>query len=265
MKTFDYSVITKPLKKKALNVVKVEAPKETRALLKLDVDFPDVQKVEITNQKDITIPPVNFPEVQKVELQNPSAPVVFPEVQKVEVVNPQEYPTKMTVEVANFPMPILPPDTQRVEITNPTEFKMPIVKGNSKKSQMLAGEYIPVRLTDGDRFYKAIDEIWVAASKGGAGGSQLMDYAITGQKKITSTGVAVNLPSNALKNGVIITAKSSNTADILIGMSNVSTTADGTGNGYILEAGSSVSYAVTDTATIWINGNGGDIVSFSGS
>lgn len=263
MKIFDYTAITKPLKKQAKNVVKVEIPKETKALLKLDVDFPDVQKVEITNQKEVIIPDVKFPDVQKVELQNPTT-INFPDVQRVEVTNPQEYPTKMTVEVANFPTPILPPSLQRVEVTNPTEFKLPIVKGNSKKSQMKADEYIPVRLTDGDRFYKAIDEIWTAASKGG-GGSQLMGYVVTGQKKITSTGIAVNLPSNSLKNGVIVTAKSSNTGDILIGMSNVSTTEDGTGNGYILEAGSSVSYAVTDTATIWINGNGGDIVSFSGS
>lgn len=88
---------------------------------------------------------------------------------------------------------------------------------------------------------------------------------LNGQTKIAVTGTAVNLPANALKNGVIISAKSSNTAPISIGGSSVNNTINGTGNGYILEAGVSVSFAVDDTSRLWINGTAGDIISFAGS
>lgn len=93
----------------------------------------------------------------------------------------------------------------------------------------------------------------------------LVSAPINGQAKIASTGVAVQLPSNALTNGIIITAKSANAAPITVGGSGVTNTVDGTGNGYILEAGSSSSWAVNNTSAIYINGTIGDIVSFAGS
>jgi len=86
-----------------------------------------------------------------------------------------------------------------------------------------------------------------------------------GQAKITSTGTAVQLAVNALTNGVIVTAYSSNAAPISIGGSSVTNTVDGTGNGYILEAGGSVSFACQDMSELWINGTSGDIVSMAGS
>jgi hypothetical protein len=86
-----------------------------------------------------------------------------------------------------------------------------------------------------------------------------------GQAKIAVTGTAVNLPSKAAVNGVILTAKSTNAAAITVGVSGVTNTVDGTGNGYILEAGSSISFAVTNTNLIFINGTIGDIVSYAGS
>jgi len=88
---------------------------------------------------------------------------------------------------------------------------------------------------------------------------------ITGQAIISSTGVAVQLSSGTLTNGVIITAFSNNTAPIVIGGSGVTNTINGSGNGYILEAGASVSMAVDNPSRIYINGTSGDFISFCGS
>ncbi len=97
------------------------------------------------------------------------------------------------------------------------------------------------------------------------GGSTLNTVLLNGQAKIAVTSTAVQLGTNTLKNGVILTAKSTNTANILVGGSGVTTTADGTGNGYILEPGTSASWAVSNTNILYINGTAGDLVSFAGS
>lgn len=89
--------------------------------------------------------------------------------------------------------------------------------------------------------------------------------ASTGQAKITVTSTAVQLSANTLTNGVIISAKSTNAASITIGGASVTNTVDGTGNGYILEAGASVSFAISNTNLLYINGTAGDIISFAGS
>lgn len=89
--------------------------------------------------------------------------------------------------------------------------------------------------------------------------------ALNGQAKIAVTGTAVQLASNALSNGVIVTAKSTNTNPIVVGATGVANTTDGTGAGYILEAGASVSWAVDNTNRLFINGTAGDIVSYAGS
>lgn len=86
---------------------------------------------------------------------------------------------------------------------------------------------------------------------------------LNGQTKMT--GSAVQLGSNILLNGVIVTAKSTNAAPIVIGGSGVTATVDGTGNGYILEAGASVSWAVTNTNVLYAIGTSADVLSFAGS
>jgi hypothetical protein len=89
---------------------------------------------------------------------------------------------------------------------------------------------------------------------------------VTGQAKIAVTGTAVQLGSNALTQGVLISALSTNTASITIGTSSsVTNVVNGTGNGAILTAGSTKSIAATNTNLIWINGTAGDIISFIGS
>ena len=93
--------------------------------------------------------------------------------------------------------------------------------------------------------------------------SVLVTAHLPGQVKLT--GSAQQLPSNALSNGVSLTAKSTNAAPMVIGLSGVANTIDGTGNGYILEAGSSVSFAIDNTNRLWVIGTAADVLSFAGS
>jgi len=93
----------------------------------------------------------------------------------------------------------------------------------------------------------------------------IIGSVLVGQSKVSVTGTAVQLGSNVLTNGFIITAKSTNTAPISVGGSGVNNTVTGSGNGYILEAGASVSFAATNTNLYYINGTANDIVSFAGS
>lgn len=86
---------------------------------------------------------------------------------------------------------------------------------------------------------------------------------VTGQAKMT--GSAVQLSSGSLLNGVILTAKSTNTGNIMIGGSGVTNTQDGTGNGVILEPGSSISLAVTDVSVLYAIGTTNDVLSYVGS
>lgn len=98
--------------------------------------------------------------------------------------------------------------------------------------------------------------------------AQLSSSPLSGQAKIATTGTAVQLNggvSQPLNNGIIISGLSTNSATIEVGTSSVTNTHDGTGNGYILSAGFAVSFAVSNTNAIWVNGTSGDVVSWAGS
>lgn len=88
-----------------------------------------------------------------------------------------------------------------------------------------------------------------------------------GQKKLTVGGTAVPLASNiALVNGVVITASLTNVATIFVGDATVNTTNDGTGSGYPLAPGQSISYATTNANLVYINSvNNTDFVSYAGN
>jgi hypothetical protein len=93
---------------------------------------------------------------------------------------------------------------------------------------------------------------------------------VTGQIKITTTGVPVALPSNVLLNGIVIKAKVTNAAQTsvysaMVGPSGVTTTYDGTGNGYPLAPGEAVSFACANSNLIYVNGTAGDVFSFQGN
>jgi len=86
-----------------------------------------------------------------------------------------------------------------------------------------------------------------------------------GQAVMATTGTAVQLASNSLVNGVVVTANGSNVAPIVLGSASVTNVTDGTGNGYVLAPGASIGLAVANTNSIWMNGTASDSVSFVGS
>lgn len=85
---------------------------------------------------------------------------------------------------------------------------------------------------------------------------------ITGQAVIATTGTAVQLGSNVLVNGVTIVAAVTNVANIIVGGSGVTNTANGSGNGLVLPPGASITIAVPNTNDIYINGTAADYISF---
>lgn len=99
----------------------------------------------------------------------------------------------------------------------------------------------------------------------GTVGGPIPGTLVVGQAKVSVTNTAVQLGSNALVNGVIVKAGIANTAKLTVGGSGVTSTTDGTGNGYILNPGEACSFAVSNTNVIYINGTSGDLVSFEGN
>jgi hypothetical protein len=95
------------------------------------------------------------------------------------------------------------------------------------------------------------------------GGTQLS--VTSGQTKIATTGTAVQLGTGALVNGVVITANLSNSGPITIGPAGVNNTQNGTGNGYMLYPGASMSYAVSNLSPVYLNGTAGDFVTYTGN
>lgn len=93
--------------------------------------------------------------------------------------------------------------------------------------------------------------------------SSRVSAAIVGQLKLT--GSVQQLTAGVLNNGVIFTAKSTNVAPIVIGGSSVTNTVDGTGNGYVLEAGASISGGLVDVSNAYVIGTSNDVISWMGS
>ena len=88
---------------------------------------------------------------------------------------------------------------------------------------------------------------------------------IAKQVKIAITNTAVALGTDAFINGVVIKAGYNNTSTIFIGKSGVTTTDDGTGNGYPLQAGEAISYGASDLTDMFINGIANEFVYVTGN
>lgn len=89
---------------------------------------------------------------------------------------------------------------------------------------------------------------------------------VVGQIKIAVTNTAVALPSNVLVNGIVIKAKSTNNAaGAFIGGAGVTTTDDGTGNGYKIVPGEAMSFAVPNSNAIYVNGTANDVFYYGGN
>jgi hypothetical protein len=87
-----------------------------------------------------------------------------------------------------------------------------------------------------------------------------------GQKKIAVTGTAVAISSSqALTQGVLITAFPGNVNDLYIGDSGVNNTAPPSGNGYVLKPGQSVRLAGNNANLWYINGTANDYISWIGN
>ena len=84
--------------------------------------------------------------------------------------------------------------------------------------------------------------------------------AIIAGRQLTTTG-AVALASNALVNGVVIKALSTNVATLYLGPSGVTT-----GNGYPLDPGEAISYGATNLNAIYLIGvNTTDAIAYTGN
>lgn len=83
------------------------------------------------------------------------------------------------------------------------------------------------------------------------------------QQVVTASAAA--LTAQALVNGIAITAKSTNTGKVFVGGAAVTTTDDGTGNGYPLSAGQSVTLSVSNASAIYIVGTLNDIIYLVGN
>jgi hypothetical protein len=78
------------------------------------------------------------------------------------------------------------------------------------------------------------------------------------QQTVTASATALN--SQALSNGIVITARSTNTGTTYVGPSTVTTS-----NGYALLPGQSISYGVTNANAVWIVGTASDVVYVTGN
>lgn len=98
-----------------------------------------------------------------------------------------------------------------------------------------------------------------------SGGTSNPATIYTDQQVVTASAVA--LTAQALSNGVVLTAKDTNTGNVFIGFDNTVTTADdGSGKGYRLKPGqSSPGFGVTNASAIFIIGTLNDVIYVAGN
>lgn len=87
---------------------------------------------------------------------------------------------------------------------------------------------------------------------------------VTGQLALTAASRG-QLGNNALVNGLVVKASSGNAASVLVGGSTVTSTEDGSGNGYPLTPGEAISFAVTNSNAIYLISTAAAVVSFAGN
>ncbi|MGU3417787.1 hypothetical protein [Methylobacterium sp. D54C] len=95
---------------------------------------------------------------------------------------------------------------------------------------------------------------------------------VTGQVRIVTTGTPVQLPSAALRNGLVVKAHMANAPQnpaagysAAVGPAGVTTQYDGAGNGYPLAPGEAGSFACANAQAVWVNGTAGDIFAYEGN
>lgn len=89
---------------------------------------------------------------------------------------------------------------------------------------------------------------------------------VSGKVAIITTGAAVALPSLPLQTGLSIKAGKGNANPIEIGGgANLSSLESSSGNGFPLYPGDTISFGLSNSGAVWINGTAGDYVSFAGN
>lgn len=84
-------------------------------------------------------------------------------------------------------------------------------------------------------------------------------YVTAFQQAVTAS--AVPLPATKhFANGLVIKAKTGNSGKVFIGDATVNATDDGSGKGFALSAGDSLSLAVDDASVLYIIGTANDVV-----
>jgi hypothetical protein len=103
--------------------------------------------------------------------------------------------------------------------------------------------------------------VTIVDQDGESTGAQSSVYA--DQQVVTAS--AVSLTARALKNGLTIKAKHTNAGSVFVGGHTVTTTNDGTGNGFTLLPGESLSIGVTNANAVHIIGTLNDVVYVMGN
>lgn len=93
-------------------------------------------------------------------------------------------------------------------------------------------------------------------------GNVLPAAMLSGQYKITAAAVAIG--SQALTQGVVVKAKSTNAGAVWVGGATVNTTDDGTGNGFKLLAGEGVGISISNISGIYAIGTANDVLYWTG-
>lgn len=85
------------------------------------------------------------------------------------------------------------------------------------------------------------------------------------QVRIVATGTPVQFPAGDYLNGLVIKARATNAGDVVVGRAGVVVAVDGAGNGYPISKGEAISYALSQSSDLWLNGTAGDIVYVTGN
>ena len=225
---------------------------------------------------------VNFPEQIKAEITNQKE-IVLPQTQDVKIINQQEFPSE--IKISNFPkQKDFPSEISVSNLPKPQSDKglrehltklftgiWEATKEHTARvfvSNRTPKEAIPVVLVDAEHKQK-----YTAILSGGSGGgtSGTQDVNILSEvapstlvafiTDIPTAGTKVQLATNVIIAG-IIEAPSTNTGNVYIGGSNVSSTVFGSE----LQPGQSAGIAINNTNKIYIDAaTSGDDVAFFGS
>jgi len=143
--------------------------------------------------------------------------------------------------------------------TEPVEFTRSLDNGRQQR----AGNRVQLEDADGD----GLDLDDLVAPLTLLGDALSPGAIISDQVAVAVTGTAVQFHANQPVAGgcVVVAAPAGNSAEVTLGGATVNNTVDGTGNGYVLEAGKATVVTVANLNTLYVNGTAGDFISYVGA